>query len=101
MSTTYKKLAELIRDTYYNTKASDDSQHSLRFFGELISSAVAECANEDAILNSNQQETTYANNQFISTFKSVPLLRDSDNTIYSVLPSTPTALPNGAEIVSV
>jgi len=101
MATSYKKLSELIRDTYYNSKASDDSQHSLRFFGELIGSAVAECASEDAILNSNLGEATYANNQFISTFKSVPLLLDSDGSIYSVLPSTPTALPNGTEIVSV
>lgn len=101
MATTFKKLAELIRDTYYNSKASDDSQHSLRFFGELIATCVAECANEDSIVNSNQQEASYANNQFISTFKSVPLLLDTDGTIYSILPSTPTALPNGSEIVSI
>jgi len=100
-ATTYKKLAELIRDTYYASHPSDDAVKSLRYFAELIATAVAECANEDAILNSNQGENFYANNQFISTFKGVQLLLDTDNTIYSVLPSTPTGMPNGREIISV
>lgn len=101
MATTYKKLSQEIRDTYYASHPSDDASKSVRYFAELIAIAVAECATEDSYINSNQGETTYANNQFISTYKGVELLLDTDNTIYSILPSTPTALPNGREIVSV
>lgn len=101
MATTYKKLSELIRDTYYASHPSDDAQKSLRYFAELVAILVAECASEDAFSNSNQGEVTFANNQFISTFKDIEILEEADGTIYSVLPATPAGLPNGREIVSV
>lgn len=101
MATTYKKLAELIREAYYNGKPSDDANHTEAYFAELIAIEVAKCATQDAYVNSNNGEATYASGQFISTFNSVPILVKSDGTIYSVLPSTPPALPNGQEITSV
>lgn len=101
MATTYRKLAEEIREAYYKGKPSDDASHSLRYFAEIIATCVAECATEDAYLNSNQGESTYSNNQFISTYKNVAISVDSDGEISSILPATPTSLPNNQEIVSV
>lgn len=101
MATTYRKLAEIISDTYYKGKTSDDANYRLPYFAELIAILVAECVTEDAFNNSNQGETTYANNQFISTFKDIEILEAADGEIYSVLPATPAGLPNGREIVSV
>lgn len=101
-ATTYKKLSQLIRDKYYGGKPSDDAQYSIKFFAELIATVVAECATEDAFINSNQGEMTYANNQFISTFRNISISVDSsDGRLYSALPSTPTSLPNGQEIIRV
>lgn len=102
MATTYRKLSELIRESYYKGKSSDDANFSLKYFAEIIAGAVAECATEDSIAQSNLNESTaYSNNQFISTYKGEALLLDTDGTIYTVLPATPAGLPNGREIVSV
>lgn len=101
MATTYKKLAQLLREAYYNGKSSDDANHSEIYFAELIAIEVAKCATQDAYTNSSQGESTYSSNQFISTFSDVVIQQRTDGTIYSVLPSTPSALPNGQEIVSV
>lgn len=99
--TTYKKLGELIRDTYYKLIPSDDVNYPLRYFCELIAQEVAEMAVMSAYENSNQGETTYANSQFISVYKNVPILEDEDGVKYSVMPATPAGLPNDQEIVSV
>lgn len=101
MSTTYKKLSQLLREAYYNGKAQDDANHSESYFAELIAIEVAICATEDAFINSNQGDSTYANNQFISTFRNVQISIDTDNSFYSILPATPPSLPNGQEIGSV
>lgn len=100
--TTIGKLAEIIRATYYrNGFPSDDASFSLVYFAELVAIQIAQMAFDDAISNSNQGECTYASDQFISTFKSVPVSQDTDGVYYSILPSTPTALPNGQEIAEV
>lgn len=100
--TTYRKLAELIRDTYYKGKASDDASHSLRYFAELIAMEVAEQATQDAFANSNNGDTTYVNDQFITSYSNLSVqLDDVQHKRYVVLPATPTALPNNQEIVSV
>lgn len=101
MATTYRKLAELISDTYYRGKTSDEANFRLAYFAELIAIIVAECVTEDSFANSNASESMYANNQFISTFKDVEIFEDADGEIYSILPSTPAGMPNGREIVSV
>lgn len=100
--TTIGKLAELIRATYYrNGFPSDDASFSLVYFAEMVAMELAQMAYEDSINNSNQGEGTYANDQFISTFKSVPVLLGEDGEYYSTLPSTPAGLPNGQEIAEV
>ena len=99
--TTYRKLAELTRDLYYKGIPSDDAKYSLRFFAEQIAQEVAEMATMNAIENSNQGESTYANDQFISTFTNLPILQNVDGTKSTLLPSTPTAMPNNQEISQV
>jgi len=99
--TTYRKLAELISDSYYKLKASDDANYGLRYFAELGAMEVAEMAYLNAIENSNNGESTYSNDQFISVFKNQPILVGSDGVKYTVLPSTPTSLPNNNEVSEV
>lgn len=100
MTTTYRKIAELLRDTYFKGNPSDDANFSLRYFAELAAIYVAEAATADAFTNSNQGEMTYANDQFISVYKGIPIVVDGEDK-YGVLPQTPAGLPNGTEIVSV
>lgn len=97
---TIGKLAQLISDTYYKSNTQQNANFSLRYFAELIAGKIAKYATADAFTNSNQGETTYANNQFISTYKAVPIIEE-DGEKYSNLPATPTSLPNGQEIVQV
>ena len=100
-ATTYRKLAELIRESYYRIVPSDDASLSLRYFAELIPTEVATCAYEDAIDKSNAGETTYASGQFISEFKNQNILVDADGTKYGLMPATPASLPNDQEITEV
>lgn len=100
--TTYRKLAEIIRDRHYNGIPSDDAEISLRHLAELIAMQVAYFAKKSAFENSNAGEATYANDQFISTFNNIELLVDGvTNEKYITLPVTPAGLPNNQEIVSV
>jgi len=101
MATTYKKLAELTRNSYFKVIPSDDASLSLRFFAELIAQEVAEMATMNAFENSNQGESTYSNDAFISVFRNLALLVRSNGEKYIKLPSTPTALPNNQEISEV
>jgi len=98
---TIGKQAQIIREIYYRGTPSDDANHSLRFFAELVAQELAEMATIDAYTNSNNGESTYANDQFITTFKNVPVLTDDNGVMYSVMPSTPAGLPNGREIAGV
>lgn len=100
MATTYQKLAEQIRTTFYGGVSSDDAQFSLRHIAEMIASEIAVEARKDAFENSNLGETTYSNDQFTSVFKNVAIINSGDEK-YSMLPATPTGLPNNQEIVSV
>lgn len=101
MATTYKKLAQLIRDEYYLGHPSDDASLSLRFFAELIAQEVAEMATMNAFENSNQGDSTYSNDAFISVYRGLQLQVRSNGDKYIVLPATPTALPNNQEISEV
>lgn len=100
--TTYGKLAEIIRDTYYRGKSSDDANYSVRYFAEQIAMEVAEMATINAFQNSNAGETAYANDTFTSTFTNIPVLTDAVRLErYSVLPQMPAALPNNQEITNI
>lgn len=99
---TYEKISEQIRTMLGNGIVSDDFNYSLRFIAELVAQEVAGQARKNAFENSNNGETTYANDTFTSTFKSVPVLYDSLlKQKYSVLPAIPAALPNNQEIVNI
>lgn len=101
MATTYKKLAELTRNSFYKSQPSDDASLTLRYFAELIGQEVAEMATMNAFENSNQGESTYSNDAFISVFRNLALLVRSNGEKYIKLPSIPTALPNNQEISEV
>jgi len=101
MARTIGHLAELISDTYYKSKNPDDANHELRYFAELIAIKVAKFATIDAFQSSNVGETTYANNQFITTFRDIPITENTYGEKVSELPAIPASLPNGQEIVSV
>lgn len=100
MATTYQKLAEQIRTTFYGGQPSDDASLSLRYFAEMIAQEVALEAKMDAFQNSNAGETTYANDQFISVFNSLSIANTNDEK-FTLLPMTPAGLPKNQEIVSV
>lgn len=98
---TIGKEAQIIREVYYRGTPSDDANHSLRFFAELVATELAKMATNDALLNSSQGESAYSNDQFITTFPSVPILTDENGDFYSELPSTPASLPKGREIAEI
>lgn len=100
--TTYGYIAEQIATTYYKGIRNDESQYSLRHIATMVAQEVAVVARKNAFENSNNGDVTYINDQFISTYQSVPVLTDNvSNYKYCVLPAVPTALPNNQEIVSV
>lgn len=96
----YRFLAQIISDTYYKGKTSDDANFSLPYFAELIAMEVAEQATIDAYSQSNQGESTYANDQFISVYKNQPILEEGGEK-YAIIPATPAGLPKNREISSV
>lgn len=100
MATTYQKISEQIRTTYYKGQPSDDASFSLRYIAEMVAQEVAFFATQNAFENSKQEQTTYSNDQFISVFNNQTILGDSEGK-YIVLPQSPAALPNNQEIVSV
>lgn len=98
--TTYRKLAQIISDTYYRGISNDDVNLSLRYFAELVAQEVANFTTIDAFQNSKLGEATYANDQFISVFKGVAIAKLGDE-LYSILPATPAGLPKNREITEV
>lgn len=102
MATTYRKLAELIRNEHYRGIPSDDASISLRHVAELVAAEVAWFAKKSAFENSNQGEATFANDQFISVWNNLELKTDAvTKEKYVDLPATPAGLPNNQEISSV
>lgn len=102
MATTYRKLSQLIIDAHYNGVPLPEAAITQRFVAERIATKVAKYATISAFGNSKQGETTYSNDQFISTFYNQPLLTDAVTADkYIVLPATPAGLPNNREIVQV
>lgn len=100
--TTYGYISEQILTTYYKGVRSDDSQYSLRHIASMVAQEVAFMARKNAFENSNNGDITYINDQFISTYQSVPVLTDVVSGYkYCNLPAVPTALPKNQEIVSV
>lgn len=100
MATTYQKISEQIRTTYFSGIPSDDAKFSLRYVAEMVAQEVAFLAKADAFENSSMGETTYANDQFISVFKLLPIVV-ADGEKSTVLPLAPAGLPKNQEIVSV
>lgn len=99
---TYQKISEQIRTMLYGGIPSDDAAFSLRYIAELVAQEVAFQARKNAFENSNNGETTYANDTFTSTFKNVNVAYDSVlKQNYSTLPQIPAALPNNQEIVNI
>lgn len=96
----YRYLAQLISDTYYKSKTSDDANYDLRYFAEQVASEVAEQATIDAYNNAKSGEAVYANDQFLSVYKNLPIVDDSGEK-HIVLPATPAGLPKNREIVQV
>lgn len=99
---TYRKFSEIVLNEHYNGATMPDVPLTLRHIAELTATKVAKYAKKSAFENSNQGETTYANDQFISVFKNQPLLTDEvTNEKYIVMPATPAGLPNNQEIAQV
>lgn len=100
--TTYGYISEQILTTYYKGVRSDDSSYSLRHIASMVAQEVAFMARKNAFENSNNGDVTYINDQFITTYQSVPVVLDNVSGYkYCVMPAVPTALPNNQEIVSV
>lgn len=101
-ATTYGYISEQILTTYYKGIRSDDSSYSLKHIASMVAQEVAFMARKNAFENGNNGDVTYINDQFITTYQSVPVLLDNVSKYkYCVLPATPTALPKNQEIVSV
>lgn len=102
-ATTYRKLAEIIRTEHFGGgMPSDDALLSIKFIAERIATKVAKYATISAFTNSNSQETTFANDQFISVFNGIALLTDPDTSNrYVKMPQTPAGLPNNQEIAKI
>lgn len=100
--TTYRRLAQEIIDAHYNGFPLPEAGITQRFVAERIAMLVAKAAVKSAYGNSNLTEATYANDQFISVYTSLPLLTDAvTKDKYSVMPATPAGLPNGREIAQI
>jgi hypothetical protein len=100
--TTYGYISEQILTTYYKGIRNDDSQYSLRHIASMVAQEVALMARKNAFENSNTGDVAYINDQFITTYQSVPVATDTVSGYkYCVLPAVPTALPKNQEIVSV
>jgi len=100
--TTYGYISEQILTTYYKGIRNDDSQYSLKHIASMVAQEVALMARKNAFENSNTGDVAYINDQFITTYQSVPVATDNvSGYMYCVLPAVPTALPKNQEIVSV
>lgn len=98
MATTYGKLAEIILTTYYKSVKNDNSNYSLRHIAELIAQEVAFNAKIDAYEQSKLGESTFANDQFITTYFGLEMETDGGGNTYVEMPATPAGLPQGREI---
>jgi len=95
-------LSEYIQTQHYNGFASSEAEITQPHIAQRIAVKVAKMAKISAYENSNQGETTYANDQFITPFYNLALLTNSTTgDKYCVLPSTPPGLPRGTEFVQV
>lgn len=102
MATSYRKLSQEIIDTHYNGMPQPEAPITQRMVAERIATLVAKAATMSAFGNSNANEVTYANDQFISVFYNCPLLTDAvTQDKYVVTPATPAGLPMGREIAQV
>lgn len=100
--TTYGYISEQILTTYYKGIRNDDSQYSLRHIASMVAQEVAFMARKNAFENSNTGDVAYINDQFITTYQSVPVTLDTVSGYkYCTMPAVPTALPKNQEIVSV
>jgi hypothetical protein len=99
---TFKQLSEFIQTQHYNGHASPDAEITQPHIAQRIAVKLAKMAKISAFENSNQGETTYASDQFITPFYNLALLTNSaTGEKYCVLPATPVGLPKGTEFTQV
>lgn len=87
-------LAEKIQTTYYRGIASDDVAFTLRHIAQLCAEEIAAMATTNAFENSRGGETTFANDQFISTYTNQTVSFSTDlQSSYVALPASPAGIP--------
>ena len=100
VNTTFQKLAEKIINTYERGLPVDGVIWTQNHVSELIAEEIAAMATADALKNSQEGETTYANDQFISTYKNQSITFDSTlKKYYTPLPASPAAIPGNSSII--
>lgn len=100
--TTYLRLAQFIRDTYYKGQPNDEAGYSVRFFAEMIAGELAKIAVESAWANSKMGEPAFASDQMTTPYYNLPLLHDNmTNRKYVTMPAAPAGLPGGREVAQV
>lgn len=101
MQRTYSYLSELIRTAYYKKYPNDNSNYTERHIAEMIASEVALAAKMDAYEQSRLGESTFSNDQFITTYFGLTLSTGENGNKYVAMPNTPAGLPQGREIAYV
>lgn len=98
----FRTLSEKILTTYSRGIRNQEASFSLKHVAQLIAEEIAAMATRNAIENSNNGETFYTNDTFISTYTAQPVTFDSVlNTYYTPLPAIPAGLPGNREVAAV
>lgn len=102
MATSYRYIAEIIQKEHYNGQPPAEAPLTIRLIAERVATKVAKYAKRNAYENGNLNETSYANDQFVSVFYSIALQTNATTgDKYIVLPATPAGLYKNTEIVQV
>lgn len=99
---TFQQFSERVINAHYNNFSTPEATITPRFIAQRTAVKIAKASVKSAYGNSNANEATYANDQFISVFNNCPLLVDAaTGNKYSILAATPAGLPMGREIAQV
>lgn len=111
MGQTFQMLAEKIQTTYERGIAEEDAVFSLPHIAQLAAEEIAAIATQNALENSKSGETTYSNDQFITTYTNIALTFSSAlqswliaiPSQFSAIPGTSgvTIIPYGARKVQI
>lgn len=98
-----RELAERYLIKFSGGMMSDDVKIDERFFIHEINKAIAFIAKGSMLENSQLDGIAYANDQFITTYRNIPILFDEavSEFKYSVLPDIPIGLVKGRGLVMV